>query len=246
MERTPSRSLRATRSVAVMNRRRRMPIFFSLRSVANVLECLPTVLWASSRIARSKVTVRLSCCRSESGAALVGREDDLRSIATSAKERGNLACVRARGHPEIINLADKCITFEISDRLITTNTKPIWLKAMGQKLARPILETLTDQEKARYSDEDQFRFQRLSDPIGRQALASAARHDQATACRRHRGRSVPLPPLRLRFDAAWGFVLLVFRFCRSVFQGLGPKPLDRETANGRGQSPSCCASGDAY
>ena len=63
-----------------------------------------------------KAHARLARRRSEIGAALVGREDDLGSFGASAQERRNLFDVRVRRDAEVIDLANKCIAVQIAHR----------------------------------------------------------------------------------------------------------------------------------
>src|SRR4030095_16598897 len=80
MDRTSLRSPRKTRSVAVMKMRWRILIFLSLRSVANLLECTPTVLCASSKMARSNLK------RAFRAAAYVDRTHQGRQIASASSD----------------------------------------------------------------------------------------------------------------------------------------------------------------
>jgi hypothetical protein len=107
-----------------------------------------------------------SCCRSQLGAALIGREYDLGFAGACAKQCRNLFCVSVRGKSEVVDFTDKFVALKVADRLIAANTKPIWLDAMGKKLTGPIGQALADQREAWHGNENGLGLQCLGNPIG--------------------------------------------------------------------------------
>ena len=70
-----------------------------------------------------------------------------------------------------------------SGGFIAAHANPFHSLTIGHRLAQPNLERLPDESEARHGDDDAAGIQFPGDPIGGQAFAAAARHDEFSALR---------------------------------------------------------------
>src|SRR5262249_38047978 len=78
-------------------------------------------------------------------------------------------------------LADEFVLFQLADRLVAADAKPVWDLAVSQKFAGPVGHTLPDQREARDGDKHCLGFERPSNPKCGEALAGSARHNETAA-----------------------------------------------------------------